>query len=131
MYLINFQQVSNSADWVQSLELTSQDDGEPIDLTGASITLQVWRQTNRGQGAATYSWAAVQQINQPILEASTSNGKITVDTDTGTITWTFRASTDMNAVPAGYYEVGMIIAKSPDTVQLLLGVLPVVNGAVR
>lgn len=129
MYQVNFPQVSNSADWIGQVALVDDDTGEAFDTTGWSITLQVWRQTNRGQGTGAYNWAAVQSINLPILEASTSNGKLTTP-ETGVIQWTFRATADMNAIPAGFYEVGMIMSKSPDTVQILIGLLPVVNGVV-
>ena len=130
MYLVNFPQVSNSADWVETLELTSEDDGTPIDLTGCTITLQVWQQTTRGPGSV-YAGAyyGIPSNSSPVLEATTANGKITVPAP-GVIQWAFRV-TELNALAAGFYEVGMTIAKSPDTSQLLLGVVPIVNGVVQ
>lgn len=132
MYQINFKQVSNCADWIESVELTDEDTGDPIDLTGWTITLQVSWQTPRGQGfvrgnygpgAYGYSTLAINGIT-----ASTTNGKITVPAP-GIFTWTFRAS-DLSGLPAGNYEVGVIMENAPATTQLILGVVPVVNGVV-
>lgn len=128
MYLVNFPQVSNSADWIETIELVSADDDTPIDLTGCTITLQVWPQTNRGQGTGLNYYSGALLNNSPLLEASTTNGKLTVPS-AGVIQWTFRVS-EVSALQAGFYEVGLTIQKSPDTVQVLLGLLPIVNGAV-
>ena len=125
MYLVNFAQQSNASDWIDTIDLRSADDATLIDLTGWSVDLQVWPQTYRGAGtnASWLGWNAV----TPVLEASTANGKITIP-QAGVIQWTFRAS-ELNDLPAGVYEVGIILTKSPDTVQILLGQLPIVNGA--
>lgn len=129
MYLVNFPEASNSADWISTLELTDADSGDLIDLTGCTITLQVWTQTQRGPGFVPVNWPNINsQYGTAALTASTSNGKITVPS-TGIVQWTFRAS-EMETLTAGFYEVGMIIEKSSDTTQLMLGVLPVLNGAV-
>ena len=129
MYQVRFPQQSNASDWISTIELKSAIDGTLIDMTGASITLQVWRQTNRGVGTGMYGWDGVYNGTAlPVLEATTANGKITVP-ETGVIQWTFRAS-ELSGLSPGNYEVGMTLTKSPDTIQLLLGELPIVSGAI-
>lgn len=127
MYQVNFPQQSNASDWIDTIMLTSEDDNTPIDLTGWAVTMQVWPQSQRGAGTGYYGQTWWNGNSVPLLEASTANGKIVVP-DTGVIQWTFRASELANLAPA-VYEVGMILTKSPDTVQIVLGQLPVVSGA--
>jgi hypothetical protein len=132
MYQFNFKQVSNCADWIESVELTDEDTGDLIDLTGYTITLQVSWQTPRGQGFVRGNYGpggyGYNGFADNALVASTTNGKITVPS-LGVFTWTFRAS-DMASLAAGNYEVGVIMANPPSTEQLILGVVPIVNGVV-
>lgn len=130
MYMVNFPETSNSADWIGTVQLNDDEDGELIDLTGCTVTLMVVPQTTRGSGTGGQSgWPNINyQTNTAVLTASTTNGKITLPS-VGIIQWTFRAS-EMETIPAGFYEVGMRIEKSPDTTQIILGQLPIVNGAV-
>lgn len=129
MYLVNLPQVSNAADWIETMQLTSEDDGQPIDLTGCTITLQVVTQTFRGPGSVQAGWPNINSsYGTPVLTASTTNGKLTVPAP-GVIQWTFRAS-ELAALMAGFYEVGMVVTDGTNTTQLLIGSLPVINGAV-
>lgn len=130
MYMVNFPEVSNAADWIGTVQLNDEDTGDLIDLTGWTITLMVVPQTTRGSGTGGQSgWPNINyQTNTAVLTASTTNGKITVPS-TGIIQWTFRAS-ELETIPAGFYEVGLRMVNSPDTTQIILGNLPIVNGAV-
>lgn len=129
MYQVRFAQQSNAADWIDTIQLTSEDDDTPIDLAGAAITLQVWMQTQRGVGTGLGAWNGLYMGNStPVLEATTANGKITVPA-AGVIQWTFRATELGNLAPANY-EVGLILAKDGSTTQLILGQLPVVSGVI-
>lgn len=126
MYLVNFARQSNASDWIDTVELRSEDDASLIDLTGWSVTMQVWPSTYRGAGT-NGGWSGWNG-GTPVLEATTANGKVTVPS-TGVIQWTVRAS-ELADLPAGTYEVGLTMTKSPDTVQILIGQLPIVNGVI-
>ena len=128
MYLVNFQQVSNSADWTDAIELRSEDDGELIDLTDWNVTMQVRYGASANNYVGTFAMP-YGVSGTPVLEATTANGLIT-NPSTGVLTWSFPAASMMQ-VPAEYYDVGLIITKDAETFQLILGVVPIVNGIVR
>ena len=130
MYMVNFPETSNVSDWIGTVQLNDDDTGDLIDLTGCTVTFMVVPQTARGSGTGGGGgWPNIYSTQTtPVLVASTTNGKITLPS-TGIIQWTFRAS-EMAALPGGFYECGLRIFKSPDTTQILLGQLPIINGAV-
>lgn len=129
MYMVNFPETSNAADWIGTVQLNDDDTGDLIDLTGCTVTFMVVPQTARGSGTGGGGWPNVYgNFGTPVLTASTANGKITLPS-TGIIQWTFRAS-EMAGLQAGFYEAGLRIEKSPDTTQILIGQVPIINGAV-
>jgi len=130
MYLVNFPQQSNSSDWLETIQLISEDDGTPLDLTGCTVKIGVWTQTQRGQGNALSTVWGFAGNATPVLTAASNDGsgKLTILPE-GVIQISFRVS-DMQSLVAAYYEVGMILTNGTDTIQLVLGVLPVVNGGI-
>lgn len=106
-------QVTNAEDWVCTVGVFDAD-GVAFDLTGYSVEVRVT--TQRGS---------------EVLSGSTSDGTVTLVEDadlvTSIISWVFRAAT-MAGVQKGQYTVGVRIAKDSDTVQIILGRLPVLDG---
>ena len=129
MYFVNFDQQSNRADWIDTIELRDDEDGQLIDLTGWTITMQVRTKTQSGQGSVPYvPFSIYGGLSPVVLTGSTTDGSITIPS-IGIIQWTFRANAMSNLGP-GFYEVGMILFKDPDTVQLAIGLVPIVEGVV-
>jgi hypothetical protein len=129
MYFVNFPETSNASDWIGTLQLNDDETGDLIDLTGCTVTFMIVPQTFRGSGTGGLTYPNPNlSHSQPVLTASTSNGKITLPS-LGIIQWTFRAS-EMETIAAGNYEAGLQIEKSPDTTQILLGKVPIINGGV-
>jgi hypothetical protein len=107
--------VSNRADWPDShaFYITDDEDGTEIDLTTATeITLQIARDYRCS----------------PSLSARLSQG--TIEIDGATFSPTFTAS-QMGALCAGTYEVGITVVVDGKTIQLFAGSLPVIDGIVR
>lgn len=129
MFVVMFSQVSNSADWIDTVELTSEDDGQLIDLTGWTVTMQVRYGAANASSPQTYYAGSFGNLGSPVLVASTANGKLTVPS-TGVIQWTFRAS-ELSQVQAGFYDVGLTMTNGTETFQLILGQVPIVNGGVQ
>jgi len=103
---------SNRADWIDCVEiLDREEDNEPIDLSDCTIVLAIYDDD--------YTKRA---------EASTDDGDIII-VDTGVFQFTFSRS-DMGNLCAGTYKVGCTISRDDETVQLLIGDLPVVDGFV-
>lgn len=134
---IRFDQVSNCSDWSESMQLTDEDTGSLIDLSGYTITVWLIYQSFRGPGnarPASWDYYAPGSLNaqgyqSPVLEASTSNGKVTIDS-TGIFSWAFTAS-DLQPLAPGVYEIGGIMSDGTNTAQLFIGTVPLIEGIVR
>lgn len=106
--------VSNKATWTVIYELVDSDTDEAIDLSEVDeITIQVRDPRSRS----------------PLLSGSLTGGQVS-RVDTGVFSWTFSAS-QMSALCANTYDVGCIIEQNGETVQILIGTLPVIDGIVR
>lgn len=105
---------SNRADWVEFVEITDQETGEPIDLTDCSIEVQVRYQNS---GAST------------VLSGDTDGGEVTI-LDTGVFQIEFPAS-QMASINPDTYDVGAIIERDGETAQILIGTIPIIEGVVR
>ena len=104
--------ISNRTGWLADFEIDDADVGGPVDITGASIVVEV-RDLDTG-------WIA--------LSATTGNGKITI-LDTGV----FRVNDPLGEtqqVRAGTYEVGATITLNGESRQLIIGTLPILDGVV-
>jgi hypothetical protein len=109
MYAGTLPPVTNAADWIQSLEIRSTTDNALVDLTGATIEVEI--RDKRGCS---------------VLSGSTSDGKVTIPS-LGTVTITFRVSS-MDDLTPGLYRVHARIVLGGDTTQLLTLDLPVQDG---
>ena len=110
---IRFPRTSNRADWRFWVKNTDPSNGSLVDLPASQVTLQVRRHDGRG----------------PVLSAAPGDGKIT-SPQAGVLEVRFPASEMRNLCP-DTYEVGAIISDGTDTVQLILGAVPVTDGVVR
>jgi hypothetical protein len=115
MYHVTFPPQSNRASWVFVGLITDLDDN-PIDISACSLVFCASR-------------CQPHQSNASLL-ASTDNGKLTV-VDIGKFQWVFPLE-DMQGLCAGQYETGLTLTNDDgtQTVQLLVGPLPIVDGVV-
>jgi hypothetical protein len=115
MFKARFKPVSNQADWATTLTFNDRIAGTPIDITGLSFTL-----TAQLLGCQ----------NAPTLNGSTATGELT-NPSLGVLQVYFPASR-MQGLTPGSYQVGMTVfqASSGYTVQVMLGILPVIAGIV-
>src|SRR4051794_32552835 len=103
---------SNRAGWVQIIEIQDEDTGDAIDISGASIIVEVRDPISR----------------YIVISATTDNGSVTI-VDTGV----FQISVDpsvMRCIQAKAYEIGATITINGETRQLIVGTLPIVDGIV-
>jgi hypothetical protein len=121
MYAGPLDPVSNRQDWKFIRQIIDDDTGDPVDLTGATITFEL-REKSDDQQYNAPAWPGV------TLSATTANGKITL-VDTGTFQVWFPLA-DMQTLSPGYYDVGCTVLMNGVTEQLLAGTLPVVDGIV-
>lgn len=103
---------SNRADWDLTISFVDSDTDEPIDLAGASITVELRDRLSGVSG----------------LVLSTASGGISI-TDTGTFN-IHAAAADMRMLRADTYEVGGIYELNLATKQFAIGLLPVIDGVV-
>lgn len=112
MYQGTLPPASNRADWTETLKLTDDDTGDPIDLTGAAMAI------------------AVRDLaNCLVLSGSIADGKVTL-LETGVAQWSFPASA-MGGLCAGEYAVGITLTMSGTVEQVFAGTLPIIEGIVR
>lgn len=108
--------VSNKATWSENLELLDSETGDPIDLSAVTeITLEV-RDMESHSAVLTGTYTGGEVI---IVGASTD----------GVFQWEFSVA-QMRALQAKTYDVGCTIEQDGDTVQLIIGHLPVLDGVV-
>lgn len=103
---------SNRADWIEGIEFKDDDNGDLIDLTGSTITITV-----------------KDEDGCQVLNASTTDGSIVI-VSTGLAEFTFPRSS-MTNLRADAYEVGGTLERGGETMQFLIGTVPVVDGVVR
>ena len=114
MYDAQLKPVSNRADWLETIELIDDDTGQTItDLNGVSVKIEI-RQLSGFYRA---------------LVGSSDDGHVTFPGN-GIIQWHF-TRTEMSALVAGTYEIGITVTLNDFTEQELIGSLPVVDGVVR
>ena len=116
MIIANLPPQSNRADWIECIEFKDDDanqDGENelIDLTGSTIVITV-RDEDGCQ----------------VLNASTTDGSIVI-VSLGLAEYTFPRSSMTNLRP-DTYEVGGTLERGGETMQFLIGTVPIVDGVV-
>lgn len=113
MYTGALRAASNRARWTFSVELTDEDTGAAVDLTGATIEVAV----------------RDQQSKQPLLTGSTTDGRVTLTSPTAGIFSILFTRDIFGVLAAGMYDVGVrVILASGSDFQLIVATLPVVDG---
>ena len=113
MFIGPLEPVSNKATWMALYELRDDETDELIDLSSVNeITIEV-----RDKSCVT------------VLSATLTGGSIE-HVDTGIFKWTF-SKDQMSALTAKTYEVGCILEGEGESLQLIIGTLPVLDGVVR
>jgi hypothetical protein len=112
MYIGTFPAASNRQSWSYTLEVVDADTDEDIDLTGATITFEFRDPRNL----------------LTILSATTGNGKITTPS-TGVFIVSFSLS-DMQSLSPITYDVGCTILVNGETLQYIIGTIPILDGIV-
>lgn len=109
MYVGSIEQQSNRADWTMQIQLVDSEDGDTIQLSTCDVVLEV------------------KDGCRCILKASVGSG-VTFPQD-DVLRWTFPAD-EMRALRSGTYDVGLTISNDGQTVQLIVGTLPIIDGVV-
>lgn len=114
MHIGTLDPISNRQSWIQDFQVVDADSDEGFDITAAT--------------------AIVLQVSDPrtkasVLSASLDNGRITRPGDTGVFRVTF-APSEMGAVCAKTYDIGITVTADSETSQLFIGTLPVLDGIV-
>jgi hypothetical protein len=113
MYIGSLPAASNRATYHQQFQIYDDENNEGVDLTGATIALEVRRPG----------------CDSAELSAVLGSGLAFADEDEGQFELTFTASQMRNLDPLTY-ECGITITQSDETVQFLIGTLPVLDGVV-
>lgn len=126
MYFVTFDEQPNSADWEDGWQVLGED-GVPEDIyaDGWTVTIRVARLPRGCRSACDYGFD-YSGFYSPDLTGDTNDGTVTVNGDDALV-WTFPASS-MRGLCSGSYAVGLIATKDDQTVQLLLGTLPIIQG---
>jgi len=118
---------SNRADWIETVLVSDDDTGDPIDLSTTTINLTVTnarRNPNSyfGPGyGSPYEWGPLR------MTGSTTTGEIVV-VDLGTFQWTFPAIRMANLLQ-GEYQIGIRLETADGQIaQLIIGTLTVMEG---
>lgn len=101
--------ISNQADWQDNVYAYDEDTNDPVDLTGATITLKV-----------------ASHPSNVLLTVSTTSGEITLPA-TGYFRWSIPASS-MTTFCAGTYRVSILITRDGETLQFFLGTVTIEEG---
>lgn len=109
MYIGTLEAASNRADWTMQLQLIDSEDGDTIDLSGCDVVLEVKDEC------------------RSVLRAAVGDGVSFPQDDV--LLWNFPAD-QMRALRSGNYNVGLTISAEGQTVQLIVGTLPVIDGIV-
>lgn len=130
MYDVKFDAQPNTADWTGGWQVLGED-GEPEDIyaDGWAVTIRVARLPRGCRSACDYGFpdaAGCAGYSGYALSGDTDDGTLSVNDDDAII-WTFPASS-MRGLCAGSYAVGLIATKDDQTVQLMLGTLPIIQG---
>lgn len=114
MYTAQLKPVSNRADWIETIELIDDDTGQIItDLSDVTVNVEVREASCRSR----------------VLIGSSDDGHVTYPGN-GIIQWMFSRS-EMSALTADIYEIGVTVTRNGFTEQELIGSLPIVDGVVR
>lgn len=103
---------ANNADWKTQFQFTDTETGDLLDFTGADIEIDV------------KDFDGCRRI-----QASTSNGKITIIADLG-FELDIPAS-EMACLCPGSYQIGGVYSLNGETISLFTGTLAIISGVAR
>jgi len=106
--------VTNRETWIDAVQFFDQETNETLDLEGKidSATITLREQGSKAQ----------------VLSGTIADGTIVVLPD-GVIQWEFSAD-EMGSLCNRTYDIGAILTKDGQTVEFLLGSIPVLDGVV-
>jgi hypothetical protein len=102
--------ISTKGDWSDAKYIFDEETNDPLDMTGCEVEFNV---TPLNSETA-------------VLTGSTSAGEITLP-DTGYIAWAFPA-TSLSSLCSGTYDVGIVVSRDDETLQLFLGTVTIERG---
>ena len=117
MIQARFKPVTNQSDWATSIQFNDKATGTPIDITGDDMPLSF-----------ALALQLVGERNMPALTGGTATGELTLPS-LGILQIFFPAAR-MQALAPGSYDIGLTVTNGVNTVQILLGRLPIVDGIV-
>jgi hypothetical protein len=125
-------EVSNQGDWAFPIQFLDRASGQLVDLTGDNFYLAVVP-TAPPPGSSYRGWygyGAHQSYSgrTPVLQGSTITGELTI-TGPGMVYVNFPAAS-MRSLPPGMYKVGLTCTNGAQTLQIMIGYLPVRDGIV-
>lgn len=107
--------ISNRATWLEAVELRDDETDDLIDLSGVDeITIEVME---------------TGYYDRPVLSAKLSTGNVVI-LGTGVFQFRFEVE-EVGVLCHDSYDVGMTVLEDGDTVQVLLGTVPILHGVVR
>lgn len=112
MFIGTLDPTSTRQGWQLAVDLVDQDTDEALDITGAVINVEVRDPNTTGN----------------VLSGSTSDGHVTI-VDTGTFYINFTDGDTQNMRP-DTYEVGAILTLNGATIQVMIALLPILDGIV-
>lgn len=110
MFQARLQPIAKGSDWIEVVELTDIDSGEPVDFTGASFTVSLRRKGDSG----------------PSATGTNSSGQV-ISPEAGIVHIQFMSGSLGNLDP-GEYDIGLKIERDGFTESLIIGTLPVIDG---
>jgi len=117
-------ETSNESDWACPVQFLDRQGGGLVDLTGSSFKIAL---TARASGG--WNDYGSSSRHAPVLQGSSATGEITIAAP-GTLMIFFPVER-MRSLCAGAYRVGMTVTNAGRTVQLVLGYLPIRDGAMQ
>jgi hypothetical protein len=109
MYICSLDPQSNRATWRQEIQLTDVDTGETIKVDDCDVTITVRDESGR-----------------QVLSGSSDGGEI-IFSEEDMFQWTF-SNSQMAALCAGTYNVGVRISQNGIVMQLIIGSVPILEG---
>jgi len=126
-------EVSNQADWAMPIQIMDRSSQTLVDFTGTSFAIAVVPAAPMPD-ATPRSWygygvgSAAVLTRQPVLTGSTATGEISIF-GPGVLFVYFPAAR-MRGLAPGMYKVGLTCTNGGQTIQLIIGYLPVRDGVV-
>jgi hypothetical protein len=110
MFQARLQPIAKGSDWIEIVELSDIDSGDPVDFTGASFTVSLRRKGD----------------SSPSVTGTNATSQV-ISPEAGIVHIQFMASS-IDALDPGEYDIGLKIERDGFTESLIIGTLPVIDG---